>query len=132
MSAIDRIAAAARGIVPPNHDEDPRAWRLNVFWSLLIIGGLLIGHLAAVHGYLEGMGISRTANASELALLDVRSKSILRAIYSPQIRAKVRQRCDADTPAGRERVNVELHRLLDAFELAAGEEFKPMPTCGEV
>lgn len=132
MSAIDRIAAAARGIVPPGHDEDPRAWRLNVFWSLLIIGALLIGHLAAVHGYLEGLGISRTANASELALLDVRSKSILKAIYSPQIRAKVRERCDAETPTAVERVNVELDRLKNEFEAAAGEPFKPMPTCGEV
>ena len=132
MGAIDRIADDDRGIVPPGHDEDPRAWRLNVFWSLLIIGGLLIGHLAAVHGYLEGLGISRTANASEVALLDTRSKAILKAIYSPQIRAKVRERCDADTPAGRERVNVELDRLKNEFEMAAGEPFLPMPTCSEV
>ncbi len=129
---ISKIVAAARGITPPSHDEDPTAWRMNVFWSLLIIGGLLLAHLAAVHGYLEGLGISRVANASEVALLDARSKAILKAIASPQIRAKVRERCDATTPAAKERVNVELDRLKREYLLAAGEPFAPMPTCGEV
>ena len=130
--SVGKFLEHMKGLTPPGDNEDPRPWRLNVFWSILVIGTLLTGHLLAVHGYLESLGISATANASELNTLNVRSKAILYAIYSPQIRAKVRERCDAESATATERVNVELDRLKNEFKAAAGEKFTPLPTCAEV
>ena len=105
---------------------------MNVFWALLTVIVVLVFHLAAIGGYLEGLGISRVASAAELMVIDERGKSILYAIYSPQVRAKVRERCDTNDRHERETINKELDRLLKEYLLAAGKRFDPMPTCDAV
>ncbi len=130
--SFSKLFDFAKGLTPPADGEDCRPWRVNVFWTLMILLVLVTGHIMSVHGYLSPIGISGHAQASELAVIADRGKSILYAIYSPQIRAKVRERCDASTPAEREEVNVELDRLMKEFKQAAREEFRPMPSCGEV
>ncbi len=132
MGILDPIVAAARGITPPQDGDDPRAWRLNVFWSLLIIGLLLFAHLAAAYGLLERFGVSGVASAAQVQTLEKGNKAILYAIYAPQFRAKIRERCDATTHVERERINVELDRMKAVYKEAAGEEFSPMPTCDQV
>ena len=132
MKTIGRAAAAARAILPPNGDEDPRPWRINVFFSLLCIWSILGFHIASTSGWLIALGISGVANAGELAAVDTRTKAILYAIYSPQVRAKVRARCDTTDAAEVEKINTELDRLLNAYKAGADEDYKPIPTCAEV
>ena len=121
-----------RSLLPPDKDEDPRPWRRSVFWALLLIIAVLTFHLASVKGYLSSIGISPVASAAEVHIIDQRSKAILYAIYSPQVRAKIRQRCDTNDREEREQINTELDRLLKEYRDAAGERFDPMPTCGQV
>jgi len=121
-----------RSLVPPDKDEDPRPWRRSVFWALLSIIVVLTFHLVSVKGYLSSIGISPVASAAEVQIIDQRSKSILYAIYSPQVRAKIRERCDTQDRHEREVINMELDRLLKEYRDAAGERFDPMPTCAQV
>ena len=37
LRSIERVVEAARGVMPPDKDQDPRTWRVNVFLSLLVI-----------------------------------------------------------------------------------------------
>ena len=132
VRSLERVVAAARGLIPPAKDEDPRPWRINVFLSLLVIGLVLGFHIASSSGWLSGIGISAVANASELRAVDERTKAILKAIYSPQVRAKIRARCDTNDATEKERINTELDRLLNEYKAGAGEAYRPMPTCAEV
>lgn len=132
MNDLGKVGAHLRGLVPPDKDQDPRCWRINVFWALLILIVVLTFHLASANGYLGRLGIPAVANADELQKVDDGNKAILKAIYSPQIRAKIRERCDTGDAAARERINKELDRLLNEYKLGAGKDFQPMPTCAEV
>ncbi len=135
MAAIDKIVAAARGITPHEHDappEEQRRWRFNVFWALLLIMVLLGFHLAAAGGALEFAGISAVANASEVRQNGKTARAILRRLALPEIRAKIRQRCRAETAADRERINRDLDRILEQFKTDTGSDFGALPTCSEV
>ncbi len=132
MSKLDRVMAAARGILPPDKDEDPRCWRINVFWGLLITMVVLAFHVASAGGYLEQIGISGVANASEVQQNGKTSRAILRRMALPEIRAKVRARCQAQTALERERINRDIDRILDQFKTDTGEDFGILPTCAEV
>ncbi len=129
---IQKIIDAAKAITPPTDDKDSQAWRWNVFWMLLILSITLGSHLGAAHGLLQPLGIQPFASAEEIKIIDERSKAILRAIYSPQIRAKVRKRCDTNAAGEREQINKELDRILAEYKAAAGEPFRPIPHCSEV
>lgn len=132
---IDRIVNAARAITPPEHDADPkehRAWRLNVFWTLLALILVTSFHLAAAGGWLETVGISGVANASEVKQNGKTSRAILRRLALPEIRAKVRHRCRAETDVDRDRIARDLDRLLEQFKTDTGEDFGKLPTCADV
>ena len=132
MGKFDRIVEAARGIMPPDKDEDPRPWRVNVFWSLLVIIVVLTFHLASASGYLERIGISGVANATEVQQNGKTARAILRRMALPEIRAKVRERCHAESAADRERINRDLDRILEQFKTDTGEDFGDLPTCADV
>ena len=129
---IKEIKDGIRSLVPPANGEDPRPWRINVFVTLLVLIAVLAFHLASVNGYLSGLGIPAVAKADELEKVTEGNHAILKAIYSPQIRAKIRARCDTSDADTRERINKELDRLLNEYKLGAGKDFTPMPTCTEV
>lgn len=129
---IDKIPGAMRALLPPAKDADPTSWRVTVFVSIVVLGFMVVTHQLASYGYLESIGISRVANASELNQVDERTKAILRAIYSPQVRGKVRERCDTNDPREREKINKELDRILNEYKDGSGEDFRPIPKCGEV
>ncbi len=132
VGKLERIAAAARGLVPPGPDEDPHQWRISVFFSLVIIGSVLAFHIAASGGWLSPMGISGVANASEVKQNGKISRAILRRLATPEIRSKVWQRCNAETAEDRERINRDLDRILEQFETDTGEAFGELPACSEV
>lgn len=135
VTKFDRLVQAARGIMPPDKDDDPehvRCWRVNVFWSLLIIMVVLGFHLSATSGMLEPLGISGVANASEVQQNGKTARAILRRMALPEIRAKVRERCHADTAPKRESINRDLDRILEQFKTDTGEDFGDLPTCAEV
>ncbi len=129
---MQEIKDGIRALVPPANGADPRAWRLNVFLALVMIITVLAFHLLSTSGTLGFMGIEGVARAGEVQIIDARSKAILKAIYSPQIRAKIRERCDTNDAHLRERINTELDRLLGEYRSAAGEPFGVMPNCSQV
>ncbi len=118
--------------MPPDKDEDPRAWRVNVFFSLLVIGSVLGFHIAASSGALGVIGISGVANASEVQQNGKVGRAILRRLALPEIRAKVSLRCKATTAADRERINRDIDRILEQFKTDTGEDFGGLPNCSEV
>ncbi len=132
MKSLDRIVAAARGLVPPRKDEDPHQWRINVFLSLLVIGAVLAFHIAAVSGLLEPIGVSGVAYAGEVERNGKTARAILRRMALPEIRAKVRLLCLAETAQEKERINRDLDRILEQFETDTGEAFSELPTCAQV
>lgn len=132
---IEKLFTAARSIMPPDYDADGRMlqrWRKNVFWTLLILMLALAFHLAAAKGLLEPIGVSGVAQASEVRQNGKTARAILRRLALPEIRRKVRQRCEATTAADRERINRELDRILEQFQNDTGQPFGDLPTCGEV
>ena len=132
VRAIERVLKAARGIIPPEADEDPRPWRINVFLSLLVIALVLGFHIASSGGWLSGIGISGVANATEVKQNGKTARAILRRLALPEIRAKVRERCHAETALERETINRDLDRILEQFKTDTGEDFGDLPTCAEV
>lgn len=122
--------------MPPEKDEDPRLWRINVFFSLLIIGSVLAFHIASSSGLLSVIGISGVANASEVQQNGKTARAILKRMALPEIRAKVSARCKAQTAPDREqrieRINRDLDRIIEQFKTDTGEDFGKLPTCAEV
>ncbi len=129
---MQEIKDGIRALVPPANGVDPRAWRLNVFLAIVMIITVLGFHILSSSGTLGFMGIQGVARADDVRRIDDRGKSILFAIYAPQIRAKIRARCDTNDAHLRERINTELDRLLKEYKAAAGEAFGPMPNCSQV
>lgn len=128
----DYAKSALNLLTPPGEDQDATTWRWAVFVSIIVLACVIGVHLAAANGMLARFGISGIAYASDVDSINQRSVSILYAIYSPQVRAKVRQRCDTNDAAARERINTELSRILREYEHAAGQPFGVMPRCDEV
>lgn len=122
----------ALGVWPPEDGADPTPWRRSTF--VLIWGTIatLAIHIAGVRGYLEFMGVKRTATVADVETIDSRTKSILYAIYAPQVRGLVRERCDTTDRRERERINSVLDRVLRDYKEASGADFAPMPSCQEV
>ena len=130
---IDQIISHVRSLVPPsaNGDKRLRAWRINVCLSLFVIGAVLAFHIAASKGALAYMGIPAVSRADELQQVNQTVRVILKAIYLPQISAKIRARCDTPYPADREKLNREIDYLLAEYQSGHGEEFRT-PGCDEV
>lgn len=130
---IDQIISHLRSLVPPssNGDKRLRAWRINVCLSLFVIGTVLAFHIAASKGALAYMGIPAVSRADELQQVNQTVRAILKAIYLPQIRAKIRQRCDTPYPQDREKLNREIDYLLAEYKRGNGTEFLT-PGCDEV
>jgi len=122
---------------------------------MIIFLTIIIGlHLAWSWGHLAAMGFVGPAYADEqqkiLAEVDRKidekikplqdkmdstertSKAILRAIYLPQVRAKVAERCASDSTAEKQAINTELDRIKAEYESLSGEEFGREPTCEQV
>lgn len=118
--------------MPPDKDQDPRTWRVNVFLSLLVIFLVLGFHIASSSGWLGVIGISGVANAAEVQQNGKTARAILRRLALPEIRAKVSARCQAQTAQDKERINRDLDRILEQFKTDTGEDFGPVPTCSEV
>ena len=132
MSKLARVVSAARGLVPPGPDEDPHAWRVNVFLSLLVIGLVLAFHIAASGGWLTAIGVSGVANASEVQQNGKTARAILRRLALPEIRAKILERCHAETAEDREIINRDIDRIIEQFKTDTGEDFGKLPSCAEV
>lgn len=132
MGMLDTGFSWLKFLWPPTKDEDPTVWRRGVF--LMLSGTILILalHLMAAKGILEPLGVSAIATKAEVVQVVEKQNAILYAIYAPQVRAKIRERCEADTAQEREKVNQELDRLLRDYKEAAGEKFTPIPSCDEV
>lgn len=147
---------------PPRNGDDPYCWRLSVFWALLIIAIICVGGMLAMHGALAWVGIdTRVAWTNELneriesslapmqqqmdglknQITEIQSTSsaILRAQYLPQIREKVRQRCDTrliENPRlqaiERSKINRDIDRIRAEYKILADEPLDHYPTCDEV
>lgn len=140
-----------KALTPPKHVEgrDIRDthWRWAVFVMIVFTAFILSLHIAMVKGFFEPFGYSAVAYSAEVRVMldeelkpvreqldasDRKSNSILFAIYAPQIRQKVRERCDTTSADLREKINRELNFILREYEELAGKPFLPMPRCGEV
>jgi len=117
---------------PPGHEEDPTQWRRLVFVTLTTMVFVMGLHLAAAKGFLEPYGLSGFASTAQVKEVENKTDSILYAIYAPQIRATIRERCDTSDPREREQINKRLDRILREYEAATGERFQPIPRCDEV
>lgn len=152
---IDWISRIFSCISPPQNGTDPYSWRLAVFWTLLLLLVVCVGGMFVMHGALAYVGVdTRIAWTSEvdgkimravepmqkqmgtmqkqMGKMEATGKSILRALYLPQIRQKVRERCDTLDPYQRSRINIELDRIHAEYRTLAGEPFGENPDCSEV
>ena len=133
MGLVNTIYKFFSSLWPPGRDEDPTPWRKVVFFSLALGTLVVYGHIAASGGYLEDyVGIKGYASSEQVEVVSNQTHAILYAIYAPQIREKVRARCEVHLASEREKINRELDRILQDYEEATGSRFSPMPNCGEV
>ena len=133
MGVVDRVLSAGRALKPPKHGDDPTYWRWAMILALTATILTLSFHITASKGYLEEYGVSGFPSEEQFVSVDTKVNAVLEAIYGPQIRDAVRERCNA--PSGspeRERAIQELERLLDAFRAAAGYAFPRTYNCGNV
>lgn len=117
---------------PPEGEEDVRSWQRSVSIMQWILIGTLSFHLLSTNGVFEPVGISPVASERDVQIIKSQNLHVLYAIYAPQVRALVRQRCDHPSPEMRERINVNLDRVLREYRDATGVPFSPMPSCSEV
>lgn len=134
---------------PPRNGDDPYPWRQMVGLTLAALVLCCFAMYALAFGTLERLfGFpARLAWAHEVddriekTILPIERKldavqatnhAILRAIYIPQIRARVRERCDIPDRAQRDRINAELDRIRNEYRLLSGERLNVSPTCEEV
>lgn len=137
----------AKQLRPPDHGTDPHHWRWVVFWCLVLIIPLTLTHIATATFGAEWFGIARYARADEVdekiakAITPIETKisgtqrtmdSILKAIYLPQVRQKVRERCDTKDARERQKINVELDRIKTEYRTLSGNDFGTVPSCNEV
>jgi len=132
MPLIETGAAIARALGIPAKNEDPQPWRLKMFLAVMALSILFGLHFAAAKGFLGFIGIDGVAYAGEMRNVQDTHKAILRAIYAPQIRLHIRERCETTVANEREKINKDLDRLLAEYREATGEAFKPIPRCDEV
>lgn len=131
MTVLDIAKTVLGAIWPPDHDEDPRHWRRAVFVMLITLMALISFHITAAKGFLTGIGIHGFASSQVVEEISEKQNSVLYAIYAPQIRAKIAERCRASTEQ-KEHINQELDLLLREYKRATGKDFSPIPRCDEV
>lgn len=139
MGLGDGAIRAVQGLWPPKDGEDPEPWRRNVFLMIIGIAAVLSYHLLAAGGWLSFLGVDDVASSGQVEIVkeqikevDEKTNSVLYAIYAPQIRAKVRERCLTEDGGERERINKEIDRIKKEYKDATGADFEPMPGCDEV
>lgn len=116
---------------PPAAEKEPAAWRWAVFFALILVGSALGLHLAAAKGFLSPLGISAVADERTVNQIIVRQGSILYAIYAPQIRILVRQRCFASSVEEKENASRQIDLIARDYLRSTGRTF-PLPRCSEV
>lgn len=145
MSKITDIKEVVDLIIPPDDEKKVYQWRRRMAAIIGILLIVMIGVLVVMIGALQRMGgpamateesvtAQLTPVLTKLVNIDVRTVDILRQLYRPQMRSKVRERCDTKDQAVRERINFEIDLLQKAFKKAAGESVDPLvePTCDKV
>ena len=151
---INIIRSILRALYPPQRDDDPYPWRVGVFLWLVVLLILAGGGIAADLGGLSRFGLHSVVRANEVDAkisnavgsmeqkideigrkadnADRTSQSILKALYLPQIRAKIRERCDTSDGMERAVINKELDRINDEYTRLSGESLGIAPRCDEV
>ena len=149
LNAIDDIVSSLR---PPKPGDDVEAWRRSVFGALVLILVYSAFHAIWALGWMATIGYAGPYADIEQIRKDVdrkietaikplqekidstytTSNAILRALYLPQIRAKVRERCDTAEADKRAAINQELDRIKEEYKHFAGAEFGPDPRCDQV
>lgn len=132
---------------PPKPSDDPTPWRQSVFTALSLLLLYSACHALWSLGLMASYGyagpVTETQVDSKIAAAikplqdkvnstDQTSKAILRALYLPQVRAKVRERCDTTDAQKRANINRELDRIREEYKNLSGHEFGPDPRCDEV
>ena len=126
------VKALASALWPPKEGEDATNWRWGVFGAIMLVTLVLTVHIVSVKGYLSVFGISGVAYASDVEEINMKTSAILYGLYAPQVRAKVRERCDTEDAVEREKINQVIDSIKREYRRLSGVEFYPMPTCGEV
>lgn len=117
---------------PPKADADPTTWRFAMFFAHLGVLAVLTFHIAASAGILSRFGISGYATDKEVEQLDRKQDAILFALYAPQVRTLIRDRCETSDRYEREEINQRLVIILREYYELTGTNFSPIPTCNEV
>jgi len=135
-------------LLPPRRGADPYKWRMAVLVTLATLVLVVGASLLVMHGGLAWAGsdnrVAWTAEVdskivtaiapiqAQLQRTEHTGNAILRALYLPQVRDKVRQRCDEDSASDRARINVELDRIRAEYATLAGTSLGVEPRCDEV
>lgn len=132
---------------PPKPSEDPTPWRQSVFTTLSLLLVYSACHALWSFGLMTSYGYAGPITEEQVDdkiaaavkplqdkvnSTDQTSKAILKALYLPQVRAKVRERCDTTDAQKRANINRELDRIREEYKNLAGHEFGPNPRCDEV
>lgn len=128
---MDFLFKAFKSIWPPEKEEDNYAWRRAMFLTTSTIGVVLTFHILSSLSFLQPFGIYGFATTQSVKEVESSVHAVLYAVYAPQIRSKVRERCEATSADEREEVNKDLDRLLRDYEQATKKEFD-LPRCEEV
>lgn len=154
IKAVEWAGDLFRSINVPAPDVDPTSWRKAVRAMIILLAAVVGMHLAWSWGHLAALGFVGPAYADEqeriLKQVDTKidekikplqdkidstertSKAILLAIYLPQVRSKVAERCASDDTQEKQEINRELDRIKAEYESLSGEPFGREPSCEQV